>query len=227
MRIVVFGASGPTGRQLTQQAAASGHEVTGVSRRPIEPAPGVTTVQADATDPHAIAPIIQGADAVLSTIGGTFTRQPVSLYSNATTAIVKAMERYDVPRLLIVTSVLMDPAYQPTADFFYRRVIDPIVNRRLARTTHEDMRRAEAIVRASSLDWTIARPAGLFDHPAPTTYELMENHADGLFTARADLAAGMLAQVAEDKFSRRAMAVVTTEITPTPGQMIWQNITKK
>ena len=227
MRIVVFGASGPTGRQLTQQAAAAGHEVIGVARRPIEPTPGVTTVQADATNPKAIAPIIQGADAVLSAIGGTFTRQPVSLYSRATSAIVAAMERYDVPRLVIVTSVLTDPEYRPTADFFYRRVIDPIVNRRLARTTHEDMRRAEAIVRASSLDWTIARPAGLFDHPAPTTYELLENHADGLFTARADLAAGMLAQLTEDKFSRRAMAVITTEITPTPGQMIWQNVTKK
>lgn len=34
MRVVVFGANGPTGRELVNQAPAAGHEVTAVTRHP-------------------------------------------------------------------------------------------------------------------------------------------------------------------------------------------------
>ena len=57
MRIAVFGANGPTGRHLTEQALASGHEVVAVTRRagslPARPglavavADGVFTARAD------------------------------------------------------------------------------------------------------------------------------------------------------------------------------------
>ena len=36
-----------------------------------------------------------------------------------------------------------------------------------------------------------------------TDYRLAENSAGGMFTARADLAASMLAQLADDRFIRR------------------------
>jgi putative NADH-flavin reductase len=34
MRIAIFGANGATGRLLTEQALAAGHDVTAVTRRP-------------------------------------------------------------------------------------------------------------------------------------------------------------------------------------------------
>ncbi len=34
MQVVVFGANGPTGRLVTRQAVAEGHEVTAVTRHP-------------------------------------------------------------------------------------------------------------------------------------------------------------------------------------------------
>ena len=36
MRMVIFGANGQTGRQLTEQALAAGHDVAAVTRRPAE-----------------------------------------------------------------------------------------------------------------------------------------------------------------------------------------------
>jgi NAD(P)H-binding len=57
-------------------------------------------------------------------------------------------------------------------------------------------RRMESLVRASDLEWTIVRSCWLFDAAAVTDYRLAENSACGLFTARADLAASMLAQLA-------------------------------
>lgn len=87
----------------------------------------------------------------------------------------------------------------------------------------------EALVRASELDWTIVRPAGLFDLAAVTDYEVAENSADGQFTARADLAACMLRQLADDRFAGKAMGVITTSVKPSLRQMveIWGQPFKK
>ncbi|MET7372573.1 NAD(P)-dependent oxidoreductase [Micromonospora arida] len=224
MRTVVFGASGPTGRQLIEQALAAGHEVSAVSRRQgvVPTRPGLTVLTADAEDPDAVDRAVAGNDAVLSSLGVPPSRKQITVYSRGNANILAAMRRHKVKRLITVTSSVLDPTWRPTGEFFFNTVMDPLVNRRIARTAHEDMRRLEAILRDSELDWTIARPSGLFDHPTVTRYQVAENVADGLFTARADLAASMLAQLTDDRFVRRAMAVITTDIRPSIAGLVWR-----
>jgi hypothetical protein len=96
----------------------------------------------------------------------------------------------------------------------FNYVLDPLVNRRVARTAHDDMRRMESYLRDSDLSWTLVRPSGLFSHPSVTDYQVAPDVADGLFTARSDLAAAMLAFAADDRFVHRAMAVITTAVRP-------------
>jgi nucleoside-diphosphate-sugar epimerase len=229
MRTVVFGATGPTGRQLVEQALAAGHEVVAVTRRPgsIPARPGLAVAIADIADPDAVDRAVAGSDAVLSSLGVPLTSKPITVYSQGNANIVAAMHRHGVKRLVTVSSSVMDPTWRPTGEFFFNNVIDPLVNRRMGRTAHADMRRMEAHVRDSGLDWTIARPSGLFDHPTVTRYEVAENVADGLFTARVDLAASMVAQLADDRFVRRAMAVITTEVRPSIAGLIWREAIAK
>jgi len=229
MRTVIFGATGPTGRQLADQALAAGHEVTAVTRRPdgLRPRAGMTVVTADVADPAAVERAVAGSDAVLSCLGVPLSPKPISVYSQGNTNIIAAMHRQGVKRLITVSSSVMDPAWRPTGEHFFNYVMDPLVNRRMGRTAHEDMRRMEAIVRDSELDWTIARPSGLFDHPSVTQYHIAENAADGLFTARADLAASMVAQLTDDRFVQRAMAVITTEVRPSIAGLIWREAVAK
>ncbi|MFR9779622.1 NAD(P)-dependent oxidoreductase [Micromonospora sp. MS34] len=224
MRTVVFGATGPTGRRLTDQALAAGHEVTAVTRRPgaIEPRPGLTVATADVADPGAVERAVAGSDAVLSSLGVPLSPKPIAVYSRGNANIVAAMHRHGTKRLITISSSVMDPTWRPTGEFFFNNVMDPLVNRRFGRTAHEDMRRMEAIVRDSGLDWTIVRPSGLFDHPTVTAYQLAENVADGLFTSRTDLAASMVAQLTDDRYVRRAMAVITTEVRPSIVGLIWR-----
>ncbi|ANH90348.1 NAD(P)-dependent oxidoreductase [Streptomyces sp. NPDC057197] len=228
MRIAVFGAGGPTGRELLTQALAAGHEVTAVTRRPqaVAAREGLTVTAADARDAEAVAEVVAGQDAVLSALGVPPGKGPVTLYSTAARHMTAAMERHGAGRLLVVSSSVLDPGWRPSGAFFFNNVLDPYVNRVIARTAHEDMRRMEEVVRASRTDWTIVRPSGLFDHPGPTPYLLAEDSADGVFTARSDLAASMLAQVSEDRYSRRAMGVATTRVRPNVPRMIWREIRK-
>ncbi|MFE0381629.1 NAD(P)-dependent oxidoreductase [Streptomyces inhibens] len=229
MRIAIFGANGPTGRQLTDQALTAGHEVVAVTRRSgsVPARPGLTVAVADATDPAAVDAAIGGTDAVLSALGARFGKETITTYSASATAITGAMARHGIKRLLAVSSSIADPNWRPTGAHFFNHVLDPLVNRRLGRTLHEDMRRMEAVIHQTNLDWTLVRPSGLFEHPVVTAYHTAENSADGVFTARADLAAGMLREMEERRYVRTAIGIITTAVKPNIAKLIWNEGVKK
>jgi putative NADH-flavin reductase len=229
MRLTVFGASGGTGRWLLEQALGVGHQVTAVTRRPasIPPRDWLSVVGADVADVDAVDVTIAGSDAVLSALGVSYSRKPITVYSQGATNIIAAMHRHGVKRLVVVSSAPLDPAYRPSDSLFFTRVLEPLFMRRPGRTTYDDMRRMESLVRAGDLDWTIIRSCWLFDAAGVTDYRLAEDSAGGMFTARADLAASMLAQLTDDRFIRKAVGVSTTVGTPSIIRQIWRGgITK-
>ncbi|MFC7619808.1 NAD(P)-dependent oxidoreductase [Microlunatus sp. GCM10028923] len=222
MRITVFGANGLTGRLLTEQALAAGHEVAAVTRRP-DSFPlqhdQLEVVGADVLDPAAADLAVAGRDAVLSTLGVPAGKKPISTYSRGVINIVAAMRRHRVRRLAVVSSTGVDPQPYSDGGILFNRVFLPYVTRVLGKTLYDDMRRMEALVRDSGLDWTIVRPSGLYHLPAVTDYTVVEGQADGRFTARADLAASLLALL-DDRHLRRTVSVITTVGNPTLLQWI-------
>ncbi|WP_086839400.1 NAD(P)-dependent oxidoreductase [Amycolatopsis kentuckyensis] len=217
MHITVFGANGPTGRLLTGQALAAGHRVSAVTRRP-DAFPlhhdRLEVIGADVLDPAAVDTAVAGRDAVLSTLGVPAGKEPIHTYSRGTANIVAAMHRHRVRRLAVVSSSGVDPHPYSDGGFLFNRVLLPYVTRVLGKTLYDDMRRMEELVRASTLDWTIVRPSGLYHLPSVTAYTMVEGHADGRFTARADLAASMLALLDGDRYVGATVGVITTVDNP-------------
>lgn len=160
-------------------------------------------------------------------MGARFSKETISTYSASATAITGAMARHGIKRLLAVSSSIADPHWRPTGAHFFNHVLDPLVNRRLGRTLHEDMRRMEAVIRRTDLDWTFVRPSGLFEHPVVTEYHTAEASVDGVFTARTDLASSMLREVEERRYVRTAMGVITTAVKPNIAKLIWNEGVKK
>ncbi|GGN85529.1 hypothetical protein GCM10010112_66030 [Actinoplanes lobatus] len=223
MRIAVFGANGPTGRLLTGQALEKGHQVTAVTRRPdVFPLrhDGLEVFGADVLDPAAVDAAVMRADAVLSTLGVPAGRKPIHTYSRGAANIVAAMRRHGLRRLVVVSSSGVDPHPYSDGGFLFNRVLMPYVTRVLGKTMYDDMRRMEALVRASDVDWTILRPSGLYHLDSATEYAVVEGHADGRFTARVDLAAGMLAMLTDDRYVRATAGIITTVGIPTILQWI-------
>jgi putative NADH-flavin reductase len=224
MRIVVFGATGPTGQQVLTQALAAGHQVVAVARNPqaVTPRPGLTVHAADATDAAAVGPAMAGADAVLSSLGARFSRAPITLYSTATRTIIESMRAHRVRRLVVVSSGAVDQSRRPSGSFVFRRILEPLVLNRLGRTLYADMREMERLVSSSGLDWTIIRPSGLLNTSTITEYQIREDFADGMFTSRADLAASMLAQLTDARFLNKTAAVITPSAHPSIATLIWR-----
>lgn len=218
MRIVIFGANGPTGRLLAAQSAAAGHDTVAVTRHP-DTLPlrqhGIHAVAGDVLDRDAVDRVVEGGDAVLSALGVPFGKAPVETYSRGATHLLDAMKRYDVRRLVVLSSGAVTGEDEPTGGFVFNRILQPYVLNRLGRTVYDDMRRMEEIVSSSEADWTILRPSGLYTLPEVTDYSVTEAHGPGRFTARIDLADAMLRQVDDRRFVRKIGHVITTEANPT------------
>ncbi|MFC7380270.1 NAD(P)-dependent oxidoreductase [Brevundimonas sp. GCM10030266] len=93
MNIVVLGASGRAGSEITREAAARGHTVTAIARKPeaIPTADGVTAVAGDASDATALASLLKGTDAVISALH----------HDIPAATLLKALRTAGVPRLLV------------------------------------------------------------------------------------------------------------------------------
>jgi putative NADH-flavin reductase len=230
MKIVIFGANGQTGRLLTGQALAAGHDVAAVTRRPAGfpvTHDRLAVVDADVRDAPAVGRAIEGAAVVLSALGVPFTRKQITSYSDGAGNIIAAMSGHGVKRLVVVSSSATEPHHHADGGFLLNQVLQPLVTATIGKTTYADMRRMEDLVRGSDLEWTIMRPSGLFDAPGITAYELHEEQAPGIFTSRADLAAGLLDQAASTRFVRKAVAITTSEGAPTLFQMMRREALKK
>jgi putative NADH-flavin reductase len=230
MDITIFGANGPTGRLLTRQALAEGHSVTAVTRHPEAfplADPRLQVLTGDVLDAGAVETAVAGRDAVLSTLGAPFGRQPVSVYSVGVAHMLDAMGVHGVKRLICVSSSTMSPPPDPQGGVLFRRVVQPYVVNVLGRTVYEDMARMEDAIRQSDLDWTIVRPSGLFSHGEVTDYRTAEDHLPGRFTAREDLAACLLRLIDDRRWVQRAVAVSTVAVEPSILGLVWREGVRK
>ncbi|MEV6850720.1 NAD(P)H-binding protein [Actinoplanes sp. NPDC051411] len=221
MNLVIFGANGPTGRLATEMALSRGHTVTAVTRHPEAfPVTGAAlrVAGADVLDASAVDDLIAGQDAVVSSLGIGYTKEKVEVYSVGGANIIKAMQAYGVRRLVCVTSTGTTGEHAEGETFTFKKIIAPILLR-LGRTVYEDMARLEKLVVASGLDWTVIRPAGLFDGDEVTDYRAEPRRLPGRFTSRIDLADLLIREATENRHVGQFLDVVTTTGAPTFAQM--------
>jgi putative NADH-flavin reductase len=156
MRLFVLGATGHTGAHILDLALARSHPVTAFTRSPEKITrrhPMLTVVRGDPHNVDQLTNAIQGHDAVLSALGvrppTTFRRHTV--VQDCAAATVQAMGRTGVKRLVLVSAAVLFPMKGLLYAFF----------RLLLKHIARDLGGAEAIVRRSGLEWTIARPPRL------------------------------------------------------------------
>jgi len=230
MKLVVFGANGPTGRLLAQLALDEDHDVVALTRHadafPIEHR-RLQVVAGDVHDAAAVAAAIDGTDAVISTLGVPFAKTPITVYSDGVANIIAGMHAAAIKRFVCVSSSVIGPHPEPLGGFIFEKVMQPYVVNKLGKTVYDDMRRMEAIVSDSDLAWTIVRPSGLFEAPSVSAYGVAIDYIGHRFTARIDLADCLLRQALSDTYLRSTIAVATTSAKPSMLKLIWQEGIRK
>jgi len=207
MNVTVFGATGKTGQQLVTQALERGHMVLAAARRPeaidLRHA-RLTVVHGDFADQASIEQAISGQDAVLSAIGAPMSRAATTVHADSARSILAAMQTTGVRRFIGITSGGTNPQHDPDVNLMFEQVF-----KRIFANIYRDQMNMEKIVMASSLDWTIVRPAALTNGPATGRCRTAEAYAvrGGNQTPRADLAAFMLDQLTQANYIRKAVAL--------------------
>jgi nucleoside-diphosphate-sugar epimerase len=154
MNLFVIGATGRTGREVVQQGLARGHTVTALVRSAVKMdarEPALHVIEGDPLDSETVARALveSRADAVITTLGPHEPFKPSTLMRDSARALVAAMTRASVRRVVVLSAAAHFPG------FF------SVVARTVLREHMRDSLGMESVVRASSLDWTLARPPRL------------------------------------------------------------------
>ncbi|MBA2127139.1 epimerase [Hyphomicrobium methylovorum] len=201
--IVVFGASRGIGLETVKTALMAGHEVRAFARSAPKIAlthPKLTKITGDALVPEEVISSLQGADAVIQSLGVSSPSDLIfgtTLFSSATRILVDAMRDATVRRLLLVTGAGAGNS-RGRINPLYDNLIFPLLLQRV----YNDKDIAEDLVMKSGLDWTIARPGGLTNGAATGTYKVLIEPKDwrGGFISRADVADFLVKHI-DDKSS--------------------------
>ncbi|MEH2419694.1 MAG: SDR family oxidoreductase [Nostoc sp.] len=200
MRILVIGATGPTGQQIVEQGLAQGHEVTALVRNPDKfemQHNSLQIVKGDILDPASL-DAVQQQDAVISSLGTKkISLESVTLLSEGTKKLLQAMERHSVKRLICITGLGAGDS-KGHGGLLYDKLILPLILKRI----YDDKDRQEAEIRQSNLDWVIVRPGILTNDPAKGNYQVLTD-LTGVTAgkiSRADVAAFVLQQLTSDRY---------------------------
>ena len=219
LRLTVLGASGPTGLQVVKQGLARGHRIVAVTRKPDRyplRSELLEVIQGDVRNRKTVEPALRGADAVVSTYGVPFSMRPIDVYSEGIRNIVQAMRDSGINRLVCVSSTGVSKQRVSGETLFWNAIVLPFFHYILGRTLYADMARMEAIVESSGLDWTIVRPAALFDTATPTQgYKVGPGRLWGRSTSRADLAETLLREAETTGQGDRVIEVISDSGVPT------------
>ena len=165
MKLLVIGATGPTGREIASQALTRGHAVTALVRNAANAAfaPPIQMAVGDVLDPTSLKKALAGQTAVICSLGSSVSGpfKEMTLLSQGTRHLVAAMHAQEVRRLVCITGVGAGESLGH-GPWYYNWLIQPL----LLRGVYVDKTRQEEIVRRSGLDWTLVRPALLTNRPA-------------------------------------------------------------
>ena len=199
-RVVVFGASGATGRPLVAQALAAGHEVTAFVRDPATAPPGVRVVTGDVLDAAAVDGAVAGHEVIVSALGhrrraarNPWSRDtsPPDLMARATAHLLDAARRHRVGRILYVGVHGCGDSRARTG-FVYRWLVE----RTTIGIALADFNAAEELLARTSFEWLVARPVTLTDGAATGRCRVRDDRIGSLATIRrADVAAFVLAHL--------------------------------
>ena len=152
--LAITGATGFVGQALIDRALAEGCTVRALTRRDQPHRKGLTWVHGDLADAKALAKLMRRAEAVIHVAGVVNAPDRDGFVAGnvaGTLSVVEAAKKAGVPRFVFVSSL---SAREP-------RLSDYGASKA----------RAEKLVRASGLDWTIVRPPAIY---GPRDREMLE-----------------------------------------------------
>jgi putative NADH-flavin reductase len=205
--LFVLGATGGIGRALVDQAIERGHTVTAFVRSPEKLAPreNLTVRKGNPRDDDELRAALPGHDAVLSALGPPGPGR-TTIHQDCARSTIAAMHAAGVRRLLIVSAAVL---FEDQGFAYW------LMRNTLLRNVAHDTGEMERLVRASGLDWTIARPPRLTNGRLTRRYNVEDERMPrgGSMVSRADVAHFMLEELERGAHVRHMVGMASRKPT--------------
>jgi uncharacterized protein YbjT (DUF2867 family) len=208
MRLLVFGASGKTGREVVRQALARGYQVTGfvrdTARLPLAHA-NLRLVRGEITDTKAVARVVSGQTGVISALGAGIPLRHDPVVIDGVRTIARASEHASVERLVYLSFIGVRDS-RDAAGFLLKQLAATVLRPKAA-----DHEAKEAAVVDSFVDWTIVRVPKLTNGRLTAAYRVGENiraRSPLPMMSRADVADFLLRQLTDAAFIRKTVRIL-------------------
>ena len=202
MQIIVFGASGTTGKEITRQALALNYHVRAFvrdARRLSElEHEKLEIVTGDVLNADHVAAAIKGVDAVVCALGAG--RKGI-VRAQGTKNIIEGMRRNNVERLICQSTLGAGDSRQ-NLNFFWKRIMFGW----FLKEAYNDHQLQEQFVERSGLEWTIVHPAALVKGDKTGKYYHGFSPAFKKITSKisiADTAEFMISQITSSEYLYR------------------------
>ena len=201
MRIIVFGATGRTGRKIVKQALERSYHVTGFARNPYNihfQHPLLEIFMGDVLDADKVKEAMQGHDAVFSALGLADPQQRYDAYQN----IINGMDAHQMKRIIAIggMGVLM-------ADENTRIAQTPTFPQQYKEVSEAHYRVYEAL-KNSDLNFTFVCPPNIIDGEKTGNYIVKPDYHPGKNSiSTEDLADFMLNVINDDAFFRTRIGI--------------------
>jgi putative NADH-flavin reductase len=202
IKIAVLGGGGRTGKYLVTQLLSQGFNIKLLLRSPencqIE-SPFIEIIKGDAIDPEAIRSLVQGCQAVISTVGQRKDEPLVA--SQATTNVLKAMAENGIQRYILVAGLNVDTPFdkkgaETSLASEWMKSNFPLI--------HADRQKAYSILSVSDVNWTLVRiPFVEFTDARGETVVSLED-CPGKKISAADIAAFLIEQLKDSTYARKS-----------------------
>ena len=201
MKVLIFGATGDTGRLLVSSGLQQKHGITAFVRHPAKlniHHENLKVVKGDVSDYASVESALDGHDGAISALGAAtpFKRNPTLV--KGIDNIVKAMHRQKVSRF-IYQSFFGVSEYRSELGFVLDKVV-PLVMTNVVK----DHEAKELSIINSALQWTIVRCSMLTHGPATEKYRDGEHITSPFFLpmiSRADVADFMIKQLTDVRYN--------------------------
>ncbi|MEM7008466.1 MAG: NAD(P)H-binding protein [Thermodesulfobacteriota bacterium] len=156
MRVCILGASGGIGRYIVSKSLAMGYEVSCQTRDAdnlTQFSDQVRVYEFHPTDSERLSEFVAGADVVVFALGADILG-PSTLFSQVTKTLIALMTEHNIARLITITGVGAGET-KGHGGFIYDWIGYPLITKRI----YKDKDLQESLIKKSSLDWIIVRPA--------------------------------------------------------------------
>ncbi|MES2730909.1 MAG: NAD(P)H-binding protein [Bacteroidota bacterium] len=155
IKIAVLGGGGRTGNHVVTQLLSQGYNIKLLLRNPENfslKSPLIEIIKGDAIDAEAIHSLIQGCQAIISTVGQRKDEPLVA--SQATINILKAMAAFGIQRYILVAGLNIDTPFDKKSS--ETRIATEWMKENFP-LIHNDRQKTYSILSTSNVNWTLVR----------------------------------------------------------------------